>query len=102
MSTKAEIERMPERCKRCTIQLGVVALASTPSITRAKKRPQSAGASMRTVWMRPVDTGTVGMVNVLCSHWVKATTSRAMPLMPKQSARLGVIFKVNKASFKAK
>ena len=42
------------------------------------------------------------MVNVLCSHWVKATTSRAMPLMPKQSARLGVIFKVNKASFKAK
>ena len=39
-------------------------------------------------------TGVFEITTGLASHWVNATTSRAKPFMLKQSARLGVIFKV--------
>ena len=93
---------MPHRSSRCLIQSGVAARASTFSTTRLRKRPQSAGASIRTGWVLLLAVGTGWISGCLNVQPVSAAVSRAMPLMLRQSARFGVIFRVNSVSSKSR
>ena len=102
MSTNAEILRIPLRSKRCFIQSGVAARAFTFSITRLIKRPQSAGASICTGCLRLPVIGAAWIAGCLNAQPVNADTSRAMPLMLRQSARFGVIFSVKTVSSKSR
>ena len=102
MSTRAEILRIPLRSKRCFIQSGVAARAFTFSITRLIKRPQSAGASICTGCLRLPVIGAAWIAGCLNAQPVSADTSRAIPLMLRQSARFGVIFSVNTVSSKSR
>ena len=90
--------RRPLRSSRCFNHAGVTALILIPRIIRLIKRPQSSGASMVTGWLASSVDGLVTISIGFCGFWVKAPTSRAMPFILRQSALLGVIFKVCRAS----
>ena len=90
MSTSAEIGRWPLRSRRCFIQSGVGARASTPRITRPEKRPHRSGASTRTGRRASICGGTGSNKGSLSAAPVIAATSRATPTTLRQSARFGV------------
>ena len=94
MSISGAIERNPARSSRRFIQSGVIALASTPVITRPMYRPQAFGAEIATApEIVPVmDTGEIFDIVNLAP--VAAAKSRATPIIERQSPRFGVIFNV--------
>ena len=101
MSTTAEIERRPERSRRCFIHAGVGARGSMPSISRATKRGHASGSSTRTGRTPSNVTGVAATAGGTNGAPVMAATSCAMPAMDRQSARLGVILSVISVSSSA-
>ena len=90
ISTKAEIDRCPDRSRRSFIQAGVGAVGFNPRMTRPVKRPHSSGALICTGLTHEHVGGTAVISGIVSVAPVTARKSRPTPITESASPRLGV------------